>query len=315
MKIPKFIRYSFSLLLLAILIYVVDFNQLWLALSQLTLPVLALLFSITILLIYTSCLKWKIFLEALGSDVSVFKLIKLYIVGYFINLIIPSYVGGDAVRSWYAGKEVGQHEAAAATILERYTGFVAMVTLALLFVWLVDVVTWQIKLTVILIFLGVAFITFLALSPILVNQLEKITKLKPILKHVRKIQSGFHLVKNNPKLLLKTMALSYLFHTITVINTMTAAHAVGWFNPPAQDLFVVLPLILLIGAIPIAPSGLGIQEGAFYFFLSGLGATPAQALGVGVILRAKTYVTALFGGLFWLQIKNNVKEEKLSVTS
>lgn len=180
MKVPKFIKYLFSFFLLALLIYVVDLKQLWLALSQLTIPILLLLFSITLLLIYTSCLKWKIFLEALGSDVSVFKLIKFYIVGYFINLIIPSYVGGDAVRSWYAGKEVGQHEAAAATILERYTGFVAMVTLALLFVWIVDVVTWQIKLTVILISLGLAFITFLALSPILVNQLDRITKLKPI---------------------------------------------------------------------------------------------------------------------------------------
>ena len=62
----------------------------------------------------------------------VLHLFNLYLVGYFVNLFMPSYLGGDLVRSWYAGKEIGQHEALAATILERYTGFVAMIVLAIL---------------------------------------------------------------------------------------------------------------------------------------------------------------------------------------
>jgi uncharacterized protein (TIRG00374 family) len=273
---------------------------------------------LAVLLIYISSLKWQYFLEALGSHVSVFHLFRLYMVGYFINLVVPSYVGGDAVRSWYAGKKVGQHEAATATILERYTGFVAMVVLALSFVWFVDLVTIEIKLAVVGIALGLIAITLLALSPGLLNQFDKISQLRPIIKHVKKIQAGFHLARKDKRLLVKAMALSFVFHTATVVNTMAAAYAVGWYNPPMQDMFVVLPLILLIGALPIAPSGLGIQEGAFYFFLTGLGATPGQALGVGVVLRAKGYTVALIGGLVWYFVKRaeakGIQPEPLSDT-
>ena len=301
----KIIKYLFSLLLLSVLIYLVDIRELWAALSQLTLEAIFYLFVLAVLLIYVSALKWQFFLDALGSRVPVFHLFKLYMVGYFINLVVPSYVGGDAVRSWYAGKKVGQHEAATATILERYTGMVAMVTLALAFVWMVDLVTFEIKCAVILVSLGLFVLSVLALSPRLIDQFERISQLRPVLKHVRKVQSGFHLARKNNRLIVKSMALSYVFHTLTVLNTMAAAYAVGWYDPPVLDLFVVLPLILLIGAIPIAPSGLGIQEGAFFFFLTGLGAEPAQALGVGVVLRAKAYVVALIGGLIWWRIKRS----------
>lgn len=301
----KIYKYLFSLLLLSVLVYLVDIRELWGALSQLTLEALFYLFVLAVLLVYVSAQKWQFFLDALGSRVPVFHLFKLYMVGYFINLVVPSYVGGDAVRSWYAGKKVGQHEAATATILERYTGMVAMVTLALGFVWMVDLVTFEIKCAVLLVSLGLFVLSVLALSPRLIDQFERITQLRPLLKHVRKVQSGFHLARKNNRLIVKSMALSYVFHTLTVFNTMVAAYAVGWYDPPVLDLFVVLPLILLIGAIPIAPSGLGIQEGAFFFFLTGLGAEPAQALGVGVVLRTKAYVVALVGGLIWWRIKRS----------
>lgn len=307
MKISKPLRYLFSAVVILLLFFFVDVNALWAALSQLTMETLLYLFLLAALLIYVSALKWQLFLEALGAPVSVLHLSRLYMVGYFINLIVPSYLGGDALRSWYAGKKVGQHEAATATILERYTGFVAMVFLGCVFVWFVDSVTVQIRLAMLCVALGLVTITAIALSPRLLKLLSRLPQLRSIVKHIEKVQAGFHLAKKDKSLLLKAMALSFLFHTATVVNTIAAAYAVGWYNPPMGDLFVVLPLILLIGAIPIAPSGLGIQEGAFMFFLTGLGATPAQALGVGVVLRAKAYVVALFGGLVWYQLRRQEK--------
>ena len=86
---------------------------------------------------------------------------------------------------------------------------------------------------------------------------------------------------------------------------VVAAQAVGWENPPVWDLFVVLPLILLLAALPVAPSGLGLQEGAFYFFLHAVGANSGQALGVGIVLRAKSYAIAILGGLVWLRLRKS----------
>jgi glycosyltransferase 2 family protein len=305
----RLIKNCFAILLIVVLIYIVDVKQLWAALSELTVEILIYLGLLSILLVYISAMKWQYFLEALGSRVPVLHLFNLYILGYFVNLLLPSYVGGDVVRSWYAGKRVGQHEAFTATILERYTGFVAMLTMAVLFVWFVEQVTWQIKIAVLAVAAGLIFITFLALAPKTLECLDQYKKLGTVLEHLKKIQAGFRFAKEDHALLIKTLLLSFLFHIFTVVNAAAAAYAVGWCDPPIKDLFVVLPLIMLIGAIPVAPSGLGIQEGAFFFFLSSIGATPAQALGVGIILRAKSYILALVGGLIWLRIKNKPDQE------
>ena len=67
--------------------------------------------------------------------------------------------------------------------------------------------------------------------------------------------------------------------------------------------FIVLPLILTIGALPLTPSGLGIQEGAFVFFLHGIGASEEQALLIALILRAKSVILALLGGLVFIKVR------------
>jgi uncharacterized membrane protein YbhN (UPF0104 family) len=105
-------------------------------------------------------------------------------------------------------------------------------------------------------------------------------------------------------LLVRALGLSVVFHLLTVVNTAAVGMAVGWIDIPLEGLLVVVPLILLVGAIPISPQGLGIQEGAFMFFLHSLGATSAQALAIALVLRAKSYVLALLGGLLWFGVRS-----------
>ena len=103
---------------------------------------------------------------------------------------------------------------------------------------------------------------------------------------------------------MESMLYSFVFHSFTVLNTIVAGVAVGWLGAPVTELYVVLPLILLIGFIPITPSGLGLQEGAFFFFLTQLGATPEQALGLSLVLRAKQLILAALGSLVFMANKD-----------
>jgi len=293
-------KYLLAIFILLLLFWLVDLEQLWLALSQLTWELAFYLIFLSVVLTFISAFKWKFFIDFFERSASLWRLFRLYLVGYFFNLLIPSYVGGDVVRSWYVGKMIGMHQAAAATILERYTGFVAMIILALVFMWFVEIVTWQIQLTIVVLALGLGVVSLLAVSKRFLEIFSRLGMLRSIESHARKLHAAFQLASRSPMLILKTMLLSFLFHTVTVVNVLAAALAVGWLDVPVSDLFVVLPIILLIGSIPISPSGLGIQEGAFMVFLTALGATPAEALGIGLLLRAKVYVLALAGGLFWL---------------
>ncbi|MCO6432023.1 MAG: flippase-like domain-containing protein [Deltaproteobacteria bacterium] len=305
MSPKRIIKNSIAAIIIGFLLYLAGPRELLQTLSQLTAATFAYLMLISFLLIHVSVLKWQLFLQHFSERVSSFRLFNLYLTGYFVNLILPSYLGGDAVRSFYIGKRVGQHEAAAATILERYTGIVAMLLFAFVFMWQVEAVTWQIKGAVVACLAALFTGTIFVLSRGMLQLAGRITVLKPAVPHLDKVRDALHLARKDRGLLIKAMSLSFLFHTITVLNTAAAAFAVGWFDPPIWDLFVVLPLILLIGALPVSPNGLGMQEGAFYFFLHSIGATPAQALGVAVVLRAKSYVLALIGWLSWLWIKRD----------
>ncbi len=307
-KSPAFLRslkVAVAVLILASLIYHVDARELIRVLKNLTIESALWLFLISVALIYISALKWSYFLTAFGTRIKVLTLFNFYLVGYFVNLVLPSYLGGDAVRSWYAGKKSGQHEALAATVLERYTGLVAMVFLAMLFMWNVPAVTFQIKCAVILIATGILVFTILALSAQTLSLVKRMPYIQAFLPHFQKIQDALNLARKDPILLGKSLVLSLIYHSVTVLNTMAAAYAVGWWDPPIQELFVVLPLILLIGSIPVTPGGLGVQEGAFYYFLHAVGATGPQAIGVALILRAKGYVIALLGGLAWLKVRRD----------
>ena len=301
-----------AIAVLVALLWLVDIRELIATLSLVTIPVLVYFLFISVVLIYVSALKWKFFLTAIGNraHISMWKLFRLYLVGYFVNLLFPSYVGGDALRSFYIGREVGQHQAAAATVLERYTGLVAMVMLALVFMWFSELTTPAIKGFVLMIAAGIIVLTAAALSPRLLALLTSHKRLCGVRRNLEKIQMSFHLAKSNRTLLLRSLLLSFLYHSLTVINTMTAAYAVGWTNAPGEELFVVLPIILLLGAVPITPSGLGIQEGAFVYFLKGLGASGAEALGLAILLRAKSYVLAIVGWVVWLGLRQTHSARK-----
>ena len=299
----RLLKIIVSLAIFSLLFYLVDLKEIITSIGSLTPLTIFYLIMVSVLLVYLSAIKWSYFIDSFGLKVPVFHLFNLYLVGYFVNLLAPSYIGGDVARSWYVGKKIGQHNALTATILERYTGLVAMLGLATIFIWVVDLVTWPIRIVVLTAALGIVAITLMALSDRSIKIISKIRQLEPLIKHVIKIQDGLRLAKRDKPLLIKALLLSFLFHSFTVVNVLTAAAAIGWIDPPIIDLFVVLPLILLIGAIPLAPNGLGLQEGAYLYFLTGIGATPSQALAIGIILRAKGYILAILGGVVWFCLR------------
>ena len=308
-----FVRRVLAISIILFLVWFVDFRALGTALANLTWESILLLLLMGVVLVYVSAFKWALFLRASGQSVRVSELCGLYLVGYFVNLILPSYLGGDLVRSYELGKRVGQHSALAATILERFTGLVAMVFLGLITMSFVDGIPIEVQVTIICVALGLVLASIVALSRSVLAVVEsRMPVLHPVIAQCRKLQEALRVGTSKPDVLFKAFLLSFLFHSLTVVNTQIAAYAVGWSGVDGLALFVVLPLILLIGAIPVTPQGLGLQEGAFAFFLHLIGASPAQALGVGVVLRAKSYLLALLGGAFWGVLKMRERGERLS---
>jgi uncharacterized protein (TIRG00374 family) len=299
--IQRAVRVVFGIGILGLLLGWVDLAALWGAVREISLKDIVVLALLSVLLILVSCIKWRAFLVRLGVRASLGRLCSLYLLGYFVNLVMPSVVGGDVVRSLYVSASGERIRAVSATLLERYTGVVAMLGMALVVVWWAPAVTWQIRALTVVVAVGAACasaIIFMRQGSRVLRQL----RFRPRwLSTVERLEQSLITGLGDRALLAQALGWSLLFHMLTVANTAAAAYAVGWDTLPIQELFVVVPLILLVGAVPIAPSGLGIQEGAFVFFLHSIGATTSQALAIALLLRAKSLLLALCGWVVWLR--------------
>ncbi len=301
MKPSSFLKGALSLLLLCGIFFFVSPQALLAEFFSISLIHVGLLLLISVAMVWLSAAKWRLFL---GEDApSTWRLFNLYLIGYFVNALLPSYVGGDAARSYLAGKKSGQVTAASATILERYTGLVAMFGLGLLasLLPLGVAVPVAVRIAVVLLAMGLALVTAMLLWR---KSFDFGTKLLPqkFRDTAGKIRISLIAGVTNRRVLAEALLLSLVYHCFTVINTAVAAYAVGWGTVPLAQLFVVLPIILTIGGLPITPSGLGLQEGAFVYFLGILGASGPQSLAIGILLRAKSYILAFVGwGLFVLE--------------
>jgi glycosyltransferase 2 family protein len=280
---------------------------------SLSLWYILLLFLISFGLIHVSVLKWNIFLRSMGVKERVVKLWRLYLVGYFVNTFFPSQLGGDIARSMLLDEK---SKSVAGTFLERYTGLLAMILLSLISVFFVKdrlgtaIIRYALY-ALLLLFIKVLFLSLLILSEKTGESFKKLFINRDILPEkiyekscifFEKVQRSFREVRKTPRVFVAAMFLSFLFHLLTIVNTLCAAYAVGWMSVPVMELAVVLPVILMISSLPLSPSGIGVQEGAFYFFLTRLGAAPEQALAIGLILRAKVLVLGIIGGLFSMNV-------------
>ena len=111
-----------SLAFFSVLLSFVQGNQLLELFSQINWFFFALSFVVTLVMVAASCAKWKIILD-LKRELSYRELFRIYLVGYFFSNILPSTVGGDVVRSYYAGRLIDNQDFSAVSVfVERFSG-------------------------------------------------------------------------------------------------------------------------------------------------------------------------------------------------
>jgi uncharacterized protein (TIRG00374 family) len=301
-------RYVFSLVIVGVVVYWVSTGELLQALREVSLLDLAILVGLSILLVSVSVIKWRLFLNRLGIDRPFWRLFELYLVGYFVNTFTPSFIGGDVVRSLALGSNVNRTHAVSATALERYTGIVAMLFMALCAALISPVITKEILFVLLVAITGCVVGTWLIFSGYINALAPRIGLPKKFVEVLDTARQALILGSSDRPLVTRALILSIFFHLLTIVNTAAVGAAVGWQGIPWSGLLVVVPLILLIGAVPISPQGLGVQEGAFVFFLHAVGATTGQALAIALILRAKSYVLAICGAFVWIVCRGDFSE-------
>src|SRR3990170_8967752 len=301
------IKIFVSIALLIFLFKKADMGNVWAIMQSmnfLILAAVALLYAVSQII---STYRWSLFLPNAGIHVPFLKLVSLYYVGMFFNIFLPSAIGGDVVKSYYLYKFSGKGgNSLASVFLDRFTGFFALVTIAvvsLIFGY------GYVKETYVPFFIITLASVFFLSSLILWNRglhnwalvITGKIKLFGINEKIESFYNAIMLYKGEPVVLLKAFGVSFIiqFMSITIFYLISKGLdmtvSIGYF-------FLFVPIAVTISMIPISLSGLGLREGAFVYLFTKVGATDAQALSISLSIFGVMVMLGLIGGIEYMRL-------------
>ena len=268
-----------------------------------------------------SSAKWRLLLRASGHEVGLWRLTGLYIVGQFYNVVLPSTIGGDVVRSLGLGRIIGDTRTAfASTVAERVTGAAVLVVLGVVATSLAlpDLLTTRDgaldgRIAVLMVLGTIGGTTFAIVAILSTRVLALVRRTVPSmgplplwLDRLERFQKALNEYRRKPLVLGQAIGYSVLFNAVPLAMLYAGCRVPGASGATIGmfDALVMMPIILLLGLLPLTPGGYGVMQWAYMVTFAawlGVEATEAATLGlfVSLIHAASNIVVAASGFAFY----------------
>ena len=243
--------------------------------------------------------RWELIMGALGVSLDWLGGWRILMISLWFNQVLPSSVGGDAVRMWLLRQRgVQWSDAVKGVAADRFTALIGLIVLMVAGLpFLLSRVSNQAAILAIggLTVAGVAgtviLLTFDRLP-------KRFISLPPIASFVRfGTLVRFLLLQSERRAPLFGSAL--LIHVVTAAACYALARGVG-AQLSVLDAGILIPPVVLLTAVPISISGWGVREGAMVACLGLAGVPSEEALSVSLLLGAISVIIGLVGGVIWL---------------
>ncbi|MCK4543883.1 MAG: flippase-like domain-containing protein [Spirochaetales bacterium] len=260
---------------------------------------------------YRSC----VLLRFRNLHYSTAALARYYFIGNFFNLFLPEIVGRDIARGYYLyNTSSGKTESISSIVAERFIGTGALMLLSLFSVLLavslgVDVLRNDVIKVIVFTF-GV-FCIFMALffyertDRFLEGLLPAFArvKLKPAIEFIRDVIT----YNKAPAVLWYTLLISIVFQFIGVIATYLVALSLG-SDTGFIYFLILLPVIWVLGMLPVSINGLGVREGSFVLLFGTVGMTKEMAMAISILWFVQNIGLGLIGGVIFV-LEGRIKEK------
>ena len=288
-------------LALAYLVWKIDVSKTWDILSNASLGWFLLAVTIMAVTVWPMAWRWQRLLQAQGIRDRLIWLVRAYFTAYTAGQILPTSIGGDAMRIFEtARRHQGKTGPVAGTVLlERALGGAATVTLAaagfLLAIGRYDVgaYLWIEA----LFFVGTIVLALVLFSrsmrPLLARSVPLLRRLR-LERPVRAVYEAIHSYRDTPRLLVGVFALTLAIQSVRVLAIWAAAEAVG-IDLSVRVYYVMGPLFFLVLLVPFTLNGFAVREAFFVSFLGKLGVPGDQAFAAGFLFFLVTVLLSLPG--------------------
>jgi glycosyltransferase 2 family protein len=304
-KIKSSIKIVISLAGIGIIFFVFRnrFGDVWHILVQCNKQVFAGALSVYFIAVLLISTRLKFSFRIQGLQCSVRTAWKLTFLGYFFNLFLPSSIGGDVAKIYYAIQTNNEKaKSFIAVFLDRIIGFLSLITLCV-----VAIVVFHEKiqlphaLGVIIFFSVCAILLVIFFSSKRVASLFSFAKYiipsKKIREKIRRLYFLMYACREHKKPLFYAIALSFVFQIVSIFSYYLLARALS-LNVTLEIFYFLIPVIFVVSLLP-SINGLGVREGAFIYFFS-MFITSENAFALSLLADVLLYSASLVGYVVYL---------------
>jgi uncharacterized membrane protein YbhN (UPF0104 family) len=244
--------------------------------------------------------RWGEIATRCGTTLPVTQGIRYTLIAAFFNQVLPSTVGGDAVRIWmFARAGAGWSKSTYSVLLDRFFGVLGLALMVVLCLpWSLVLIKNPVGQAALLAIgacsIGGA-VVFIALGYL---RWHRLMEWAPT-RHLIQMSVTTREIMFSLRAMTIVIVLSLVVHALSVVVAWCAAQSV---DAPFQfgHALLLLPPVLLIASVPISIAGWGVRESVFVLAFSYAGLPEADGLIVSVLFGAGFFIVGLAGGLTWL---------------
>ena len=250
-----------------------------------------------------SAIRWTMLSRALGFREPFTQFFGAYFTGMYMNLFAPSTVAGDIGRALFlAGSQKRRALAFTTVLADRGLGFVVLVCIG---AFAILAQPWYPLPTPL--YYGAWTIPPATVFGWFYGPKVAVRVLPPHNRWRKLVERDLAPYWTDYRLLIETSAVALVFHLLQIGTQVLLARALD-LDAPASFFLIFVPVVNIVGMLPVSFSGIGIREGGYWFFLKMVGVDPAGAVALGLLSSVVVLLTGLSGGLVFLFWKNRGTE-------
>lgn len=229
--------------------------------------------------------QWQILLSAQGVRLRYRHIVVSYLTGVFLNSFLIGNIGGDVVRVNDIRKEAGNGTAGfAATFLDRFLGFLALLSLSVLAYPLAATgVDSKLRAPMLVLAGAMGVVLVLGFSrrvsrsflPFVARRLPGRAS-----EVLGRAIAGLLLYRGKRRVVLTACVLSVTVQLLRISAFFLVGFSLG-MTTPFYCYLLFLPLIATVTAIPVSFGGLGIRENTTALLFATVGVSSATAWSLG----------------------------------
>src|SRR4051812_1089707 len=247
-----------------------------------------------------SVVRWSLLVRAAGVFASRRKLLAAYFEGMFVNVCLPTTVGGDVMKVLRVGGAQNKAVIAGTVVADRATGLGALFSLLIVGLLLkfhfIKIAAAPLVVAALVVIMLVA-IRLLAASVLSIQSRgnQRGTWIQGRLEYVtRLLPAGiWQLLTRAPWL--GVIAWAFVVQGLGVAAVAAAARAIQLDVSPVEIL-VATTTVSLAAALPLSVAGVGVREASLPLLLAADGVPREEAIALGITWSVIVLAVGLVGG-------------------